>query len=231
MQILSPINGTFTTTAALLAVPLIIWSANTASWKGLLNHHARTGLWLGSIAVLGVGWHALSIRVEGSLLFHPLLLSSLILVFGYRLAILGASLALSITLHLAVNALYPTNSSPQLWLPIYWSNWFLSVFLPITFTQLIISCVERLQIQNIFLYMLGCGFAGGIITMLATGYASLGILALIKSPLFESVYQNKHLFLLFAFPEGFCTGAIISTLTVFAPELVKTYDDRFYLKR
>ena len=44
------------------------------------------------------------------------------------------------------------------------------------------------------------------------------------------LWFNYHpLVLLLTFPEGFLNGAVISALTVFYPDIVKTYDDVRYL--
>ncbi len=37
--------------------------------------------------------------------------------------------------------------------------------------------------------------------------------------------------MLILFPEGFINGAVVSALAVFAPELLRSYDDERYLGR
>jgi uncharacterized membrane protein len=41
--------------------------------------------------------------------------------------------------------------------------------------------------------------------------------------------DNWPLVSLVLFPEGFINGMIITTLTVFYPQVVKTFDDKHYL--
>jgi uncharacterized membrane protein len=46
---------------------------------------------------------------------------------------------------------------------------------------------------------------------------------------FEQAIANWPMIFLLLFPEGFINGMLVTTLTVFYPDLVKTFDDRHYL--
>lgn len=109
-------------------------------------------------------------------------------------------------------------------------NLLIGVVIPAALTYGLFRIISRLRIQNLFIYTLGVSFAGGMVTMALTGAASIALAYLFNEPHFSLLRDNSHIFMLLAFPEGFCNGALISTLAVFAPELVKTYDHDFYLK-
>jgi uncharacterized membrane protein len=90
--------------------------------------------------------------------------------------------------------------------------------------------VRRLRSNNLFLYLLGVGFGGGILAMLATVLVALGMLLLCDQHAWvNGALQNWPLILLVLFPEGFINGMLVTTLTVFYPHLVKTFDEQHYL--
>jgi uncharacterized membrane protein len=78
--------------------------------------------------------------------------------------------------------------------------------------------------------MLGGGFCGGILSMLAMAVGSLLVFWLIDAgDWLQAALENWALISLVLFPEGFINGMLITTLTVFYPQLVKTFDDNHYL--
>jgi uncharacterized membrane protein len=84
--------------------------------------------------------------------------------------------------------------------------------------------------NNLFLYLLGVGFGGGILAMLVTIVAALALLLLCGQQAWAGeALENWPLIVLILFPEGFINGMIVTTLTVFYPQLVKTFDERHYL--
>lgn len=70
-----------------------------------------------------------------------------------------------------------------------------------------------------------------MVTMVVSGVASVTLAYALNEHHQSLLFDNSHLFLLLAFPEGFCNGALMSTLAVLAPEMVKTYDHDFYLSK
>jgi uncharacterized membrane protein len=80
--------------------------------------------------------------------------------------------------------------------------------------------------------MLGAGFLGAIFSVAALTLVFLLLLALSdQQALLASGLQQAPLILMLMFPEGFLNGTIVTALTVYRPELVKTFDEEFYLKR
>ena len=217
MNIYFPISGWpiwFAGLLALLAFCLGLWRAPWRLWA-----RSQTRQHLGFGAVLGMGvFGALSVNVEQVFYFHPLLITSSVFVFGLRISLVLMGLALIIT-HLV-------KSIPFANLGV---NYLLAVLVPATFNRLGLWCIERIHIKNVFVYILGGGFVGGMLTMLVVMAMGYLVTAAIGGAVFERYQANLLVPLLLIFPEGFLNGAIVSTLTIFAPHLVKTYDDHFYL--
>lgn len=212
-----------------------MWSALTCQWRALFAQQARWHLWLGSALGLGLFWGVIGISLEAALRLHPLLITSLCLIFGFRLSVLGGALALALCTWLSFLTLsgLPAGLASVVANPL-WQNYsynlLLGVIIPAGLTFAILRIITLRKIQNLFIYTLGVSFAGGMVTMILTG-ASGWLLAYAFDELHLPLLQsNSHLFILLAFPEGFCNGALISTLAVLAPQLVKTYDHDFYLK-
>ena len=79
--------------------------------------------------------------------------------------------------------------------------------------------------------MLGAGFGGGLLAALAMALAALALLWLSgQQDWVTAALANWPLIFLLMFPEGFINGMIVTTLTVFYPDLVKTFDERHYLE-
>ena len=51
-----------------------------------------------------------------------------------------------------------------------------------------------------------------------------------QTELVTAALENWPMIFLMLFPEGFINGMVVTTLTVFYPHLVKTFDDDFYLE-
>jgi len=155
---------------------------------------------------------------------------------GIRLHLLGVTVAVMLLgsgLTLVAGAL-----SMLLYSLVTLSAWSM---LPVNYTVLIalptlishgwLKLIARIPLNNLFLYMLGGGFVGGIITRLglALAFYTLGAAADPASPL--AIAADKYLpwLLLLAFPEGFINGMVASALTVFFPHWMRSLDERRYI--
>lgn len=235
MLVLSPISTAASWLSLVLVASIILWGLFTSQWQTLFAKRARWNLWLITSIALGLFWGLIGISLEAALRFHPLLMTSLCLVFGFRLSVLGGALAMVICTWLSFLQLSGLTASqaPFVSNPL-WQNFsynlLLGVVIPAGITYGIFRTVARLHIQNLFIYTLGVGFAGGMITMVLSGVCALVLAHGFNELHLSMLAANSHLFMLLAFPEGFCNGALISTLAVFAPDMVKTYDHDFYLR-
>lgn len=203
----------------ILAGGVFLFALLTAPWRKLFAADERQHLWYGTMVFLGVGWSLMGIEVKEVFRIHPVLITSATLIFGFRLSVLAAAGALIIS----------TVFTKGIWQTVPYT-WCVMALLPATVTYGLLVFITRMRIQNLFLYTLGVGFVGGMLTALCMGIFVPLTLMPFAPPYFETVWENSYLFFLLIFPEGFVNGTIVSTLAVMAPHLVKTYDDDFYLK-
>ena len=109
-------------------------------------------------------------------------------------------------------------------------SWLLTVVVPATVARWLAHQLRNARSQNLFIYMLGAGFGGGALSSLAATVAAVVVLWLAgQQTMVALALENWPAALLLLFPEGFINGMIVSALTVFYPDLLKTFDDEHYL--
>ena len=193
-------------------------AAMSADWRALAAHPPRVHLLLGCSLFCLVMW-LMSVRVIDHLWIHLLGMTTLTLILGWRFAILAGTLSSLIYAPLIQQPLSAVAAA-----------WLLSVAIPASASRWLVYALRRLKKQNLFIYMLGAGFGGGILSVLAVAVASMLLFLLIgQGSWVEDALHNWPLISLMLFPEGFINGMIVTTLTVFYPGLVKTFDENFYL--
>ena len=184
-----------------------------ADWRALLSVPARLHLIFGAVLWL------LSVRVIDGLWLHFLGMTSVTLLLGARFALLAGTAAL-VLLTLLLGESWP-GLSPA---------WLLTVAIPVAVARLLVHALRRVKSGNLFIYLLGAGFGGGLLSVLAVAAAALPLLWLIGQEAWvRSALDNWPMITLMLFPEGFINGMVVTTLTVFYPQLMKTFDDRHYL--
>lgn len=190
----------------------------TADWRALLGTPARLHLLLGGSLFLVVLW-LMSVRAIDHLWIHLLGITALTLIMGWRFTILAgtlASLVYTLLIEQPVVAMAPA--------------WLLSVAIPASVSRWLVLALRRVKQQNLFIYMLGAGFGGGVASVLAVAVSALLLFKLIGQQAWVTEgLSNWPLISLMLFPEGFINGMIVTTLTVFYPGLMKTFDEDFYL--
>jgi uncharacterized membrane protein len=204
--------------ANLLAGVLALWAALGAPW-GLLRSNRLEHLFLGMVIAVAGLW-LMRVGVRPGLDIHLLGATLLTLMFGWRLAMVNGALVLAGLSALGVHT---------------WDGFGLNltvlVLIPVFCSHAIGGLAYRWLPRNPFIYVLLCGFFGGIVAMLAAA-GGAGLLWLTFGPYPSAVVLSDFLAILplLAFPEGFITGAVITMLVVFKPEWVRTFDDRDYLR-
>lgn len=200
-------DGTSLALLAGLALAAAV-AAFRAPWRALLRESARQHMFMACIVLLALLWMG-GIQVQGEARVHLLGLTPVLLIFGWELALLVGYLAAVL---LAVLGFWPWSSLA--------SEILLSVIVPAAVTQLLLWLADLLPRTNLFVYLLGVGFLGGMFSMLA---------ALLLGSWWLVWDLDHALALLLAFPEGFISGAIVTALAVFFPSIMRTYDDVRYL--
>lgn len=195
----------FSLVLILLPLGVALWRA---PWRSLAARSERQHAFYLSLLLLPLLWIG-SLEVARGASVHLLGLTPLVLIFGWQLAVVLGALA---TVGLGLFAVWPWPSLPM--------QFALVVLVPVAVTQGMLMAADRLPRTNLFVYLLGVGFLGGALSM--TAYL-----------LFDAAWNDwsadHALVLLLAFPEGFIAGTIVTALTVFYPQLMRTYDDERYL--
>lgn len=104
----------------------------------------------------------------------------------------------------------------------------LDVLLPVLVTEAVLLLAVRYGPRNLYVYLLGVGFLGGALSMLAA-YLCVALLLWFSVAPRALDQWSLALSALLAFPEGFINGAVVSGLAVYVPGWLKTFDDRHFL--
>ena len=200
-----------------LFIAVIGWNIWGSPWALLKQNHLHplfsltigllTGLWL-----LKAGGH------EG-LEFHLLGLTTVVLIFGWRLAIVAGASALFLQ---AVIGLHD-------WVTLGISG-LVGVVIPVLLADRLHRVIYRWLPKHFFIYVMA---AAHFSSMVVIGVVILigGILlwALGVHPL-DRVLGDYLVFMpLVLIPEGFLNGAIMTLLIILRPEWVRSFDDRDYI--
>jgi uncharacterized membrane protein len=187
-------------------------------WRALRAVPERWHLVFASPLVC-LGLWLLSVTTIEGLWLHLLGVTSLTLVLGLRLALLVGVATASAYAMLMEGTLRA--------MPL---SWLLSVALPASLSRLLVYLVRRHLPRNLFAYLLGAGFGGGIISATATALAAIGLFALLgMDNWLAGALENWVLIVLIAFPEGFINGTVVAALVVLAPGVLKSFDEEHYL--
>jgi len=207
------LNATF----GLIMLACVAGAALTAHWQALRSTSARQHVLLGGLLALFFLW-LLTLHVIEDVWIHLLGVTSLTLIVGWRFTILGATVVLLIYLWWEQHSLLAAPLS-----------WLLSVLVPATVTRLLVHVLRRYAFRNLFVYMLGAGFGGGLLSVLAVALTTLPIFWLMgQTDWVAESLENWPFILLLMFPEGFINGMLVTAFTVFYPEVVKTFDEDYY---
>ena len=192
---------------ALSSLPLLValWRA---PWRSLAARSERKHAFYLSLLLLPLLWIG-SLEVSRGVSVHLLGITPLVLIFGWQLAVVLGALA---ALILGALGTWPWTSLP--------TQFVLAVLVPVAVTQGMLMAADRLPRTNLFVYLLGVGFLGGALSMTAYLLLDAG---------WNDWSADHALVLLLAFPEGFLAGTIVTALTVFYPQIMRTYDDDRYL--
>ena len=201
-----------------LMLTCVVGAAATANWTALRAASARQHVLLGGLLALLLLW-LMTFRVIEDVRIHLLGVTTLTLIVGWRFAVLGATPVLFA--HLWWEQ-FSTGAAPLAWL--------FTVLVPATTTRLLAHLLRRYGLRNLFVYMLGAGFGGGLLSVLVLGLLALPTFYLMgQGAWIAGALENWIFVVLLMFPEGFINGMLVTAFTVFYPDVVKTFDDAYYL--
>lgn len=189
-----------------------------APWRRLMVK-GRFNLWCGAILALMLLWLLRTEAVPG-LEFHLLCVTSLTLMFGWSLALLGVALAL-LGISLAG-----------------WSDWHNYPFnllslglLPVSLSYLSLLVARAFLPRHFFIFIFINAFiTAGLVAMIG-GYVAAGLLVMGGHYDYQSLEASVvPFFPVMFFPEAMLNGWIMTLLVVFRPEWVYSFQDEDYLK-
>lgn len=202
-----------------LAAATLVASWRQAPWEAL-HKNAVLFAWLASTTLLAVTW-LFTVKVQSDFILFLLGTPLVALMFGPALAILSVAVALA----------FYTYAIDGQWLNLG-LNLLLDGALPALISHGMLRASQRLLPRNIFVYLFVSSFFGGVVSISAVMLASIGLHALAgyygAEYLFEQVLPSA---LLLAWGEAITLGMIASMLTIYAPAVMLSFDDRVYLAR
>ncbi|RLK50237.1 putative membrane protein [Alkalispirillum mobile] len=198
-------------------VSLAIWAVLRAPWR-LLQENDLQHVFFGATVLLVLLWR-MQAGIHAGLELHLLGITSMTLIFGWRLALVGASLALLV--HTAMG-FYD------------WAtlgiNGLIGVVLPVMLASRLHRLVATWLPRHFFVYVLVSAHLAAMLVIgatMATGGLLLGLFGVY--PWERVVGDYLVLMPLIMLPEGFVNGTTMTMLTVFKPEWVRSFDDRDYI--
>lgn len=220
MQFQTVLFTSFTLQLAwIVAGGLLLVALFRAPWRQLLAVPLRQHALFAAIVVLGLIW---SFRFEVVTGFHchPFLMTTLTLVFGWCFALLCGALA-GLLVALVGNADLQA-------LPL---DWLLTVAVPVSLAYGLMRLQYLLPMRNLFFYILGLGFFGTIVITLLTCMLVWLLLAATQTSAFMEIFWDRAAVVVpLLYAEGFLNGVLVTSITVFLPDLVKTFDDRHFME-
>lgn len=194
--------------AALLARP----------WRGWLDDGERRAVWVASLLVIGVVWSLRANFVPG-LSMRFLLVTTLVMLHGWALAVLGALLVLALLSALGVAD----------WAS-FGPNLLCTAIVPALFAGRLHELVHRHLPRNYFVYFFVSVFVGSALGWCVAALARALLLSWSGQPAMSAEVGEDFLALLplMGFGEAFINGILVATAVVYRPRWVMSFDDRSY---
>ncbi|MDX1693976.1 MAG: hypothetical protein R3208_09435 [Ketobacteraceae bacterium] len=202
----------------LLSLVLLAVAAYTAPWRALMlkaeRQHALFAAWVSLVLMMKLQIH----WVDGISL-HFLVMTTLVVIFGWSLSLMiGAAAQLLLCLW---------EGNPGWGISV---NFFLATVVPATISYGILRFIIRHKSNNLFLFLLGGGFFGSILTLLGTLVILAAVVALNgRWDTLADMADSALMVVLLSYSEGFINGLLVTAVTVFFPGIVKTFDEKKYL--
>lgn len=203
----------------LLYGPALLYAIWRAPWVELFSDSRRQHLVFGTVLVLCILWLVRRDFPSG-LSFHFIGMTAVTLLLDWPLAILAGLIA-----QLALLALGKQELS------VLGVNGLLLIILPVFIAHCCAKAIERLQPENLFMYIFFSGFFPAALT--AALCVISGALLLWGNGIYELSPELGDFFgmiLLVAFPEAFINGMAVTAFVVFKPEWLETFNYSRYLQ-
>lgn len=190
-----------------------------APWQRI-SQHSKLHVYAGALVTVLLLWMVRT-EPERGIVYHTLGMTSLTLMFGWCLAVIGGTLVMFMQMGFGV---------------IGWGEMVLSgiveVLVPASATIFLLAAVRSYLPKHFFIFVFINAFFGGGIAALLNGLSAVGLLLL-----FGEVGTEKAadwilpILPLMMFPEGFLNGLAMAMLAATKPEWVYSFVDREYLDK
>ena len=199
-------------------VALVAWNVFGAPWK-LLHRNLLEPVYAGAVLLMtGLWW--MKAESQTGLGLHFLGITAMVLIFGWRLALVAAATALTM---LTLLGRYDALSLGV--------NGLISVVMPVLLANRLHTFVYRAFPKHYFVYVIVSAHFTSMVVIASVVLASAALLWLLGIYPLDRIANDYLVFLPIAMlPEGFLNGAILSALTAWKPEWVRTFDDRDYIE-
>lgn len=208
----------WTVALCLLGGAALLLALHRLPWRIVLASPTAQHLF-GAATLVLVGFWLVRAGITPGLSAHFLGVTALTLLVGWPLAVVAT---LAASLAVAAVGVIPWSLVP--------AEFVIGGVLPVAVSHGVRLALERLLPANLFVYLLGCGFAGGVVAGLVSRGTNAAVLVLSGAWPSERVGEELGVIVaLLTLPEGVINGMILSVLTVYRPAWVKEFDDRRYL--
>lgn len=203
----------------LLYGPVVLLALYKTPWVELFSDTRRQHLLFGTVFVLCLLW-LLRRDFPSGVAVHFIGMTAVTLLLHWPLAILAGLFAQLFVVFFGQPELIAVGI-----------NGVLLVLLPVLIAEVAAAQVERLQPNNLFVYIFcSCFFPAALTAVLCAifGFTLLWFNGLYEFPPWLDEFFG--MVLLVAFPEAFINGTMITALAVFKPEWLETFNRSRYLQ-
>ncbi|UAA40767.1 energy-coupling factor ABC transporter permease [Paraneptunicella aestuarii] len=208
------------TLCLLLYLGLIGLTAKSLNLKQRIAHKTGQHLLFGSAASLFFLW-LFRTGIYPGLNVHFLWLTALVLLLGFRLAIISSAITL-----LGITAI--NHESWQM----FGVNGLLGIAIPMSLSYLIYNITFHRLPKHLFVYIFVSAFFAGAATLTLKMGLLGGYYALEGIHSWDIVEDNYLILIpLLLFPEGLLNGMTMTLLVIYTPHWVYTYHDKYYMDK
>ncbi|MGB3726726.1 MAG: energy-coupling factor ABC transporter permease [Glaciecola sp.] len=203
----------------LIFISFVLLTCKRTNFRTIINSKKHQHIIFGFTTLVFVLW-LFRVSIYDGLIIHFLGLTMLALVLGFRWSIISASFVL----------MCATLIGNESW-AMLGVNGIFGVLLPIAITYGIFMLVFHRVERNLFVYLFLCAFFPGAITIAAKMLLFSGYFYVEGMYTWDVLsYNYTNMTWLMVFPEAFFNGFGMTCLIVYKPDLVYTFDDKFYIE-
>lgn len=204
----------------IITVMMCLIAILKAPWRMLFADSALQNRFLGAVVCLAFIWQ-MSVNLNVGVTIHFIGMTTLTLLFGWPLAIVAGLMA----------QLVDTFWNGQQWL-VFGGNLLFNVLIPVLISWRVHIWIESVKPSNPFVFILGTGFFGCVLSTSIAAIAAVSALKLFGVvELKLGVEEYLGYLPIFVFPEAVVNGMFISAITILHPYAVLAFNEARYFKR